>query len=314
MAVRDPWRDEEMVLGLHVYLRHRNERLSRDHTDVKALSHALRRLAELDGRVIVEEFRNPAGVAMQLSKFLELEQAPVLRGLGTPSRWQREIWARYAEDPDALQRRVDEITSRLGVRWPSLPVGPGASAARESHDPQAKVAREALLDVFGPEQPEGPRAAAGPVEVDSRKHDRADETHDALRMELGRFLGVHGFAIHGSVKARPDGAEVIRFDLVATRGPLTLLVEVKSLPPGGDDHEPLRKGLGQLLWYRSRWRRLVKEPCIAVLLVERRPACARQWLDACGDVAVVLTWPERLGTLLVECERLAALSAPATFR
>lgn len=301
------WSEDEMVLALEVYLRHRGQRISRTSREALQLSEALRRLAGQRGYGYRLPFRNPEGMEQQLGKFLDLDPTSTIAGRGDPSKLHRQVWDRYANDEVALRRRVAEIvgsssTARSGSPKPDRlpPQARDAPSPRNRH----KVSREELCSPFEIEAEPELAEAAMPSQVDVAAQHRANTMHRTLRLELARSLQAQGFTCHDPPKGRTD----LRYDLLAVREGLTLLVEIKSLPPGADDRAQLRPGLGQVLWYRGRWREDCADPCVAVLYVEHEPAEAETWLAVCASASVVLSWRERLGTLVEECARISTVA------
>lgn len=298
-----PWHEDEMVLALDVYLRHRGQRISRTHAEAQRLSERLWQLAEQRGLRPRHPFRDPEGMEQQLGKFLDLDATSTRKGRGDPSKLHRRIWELYWNDRTRLEQRVSTILSGLEVPREGPPRRESPSTeARDAPRLRRTLSLEELSEPFDPEaEPVRPEAAE-PSRPDPEAQLRASTVHRMLRLGLAQRLQAEGFTCRSPPRARAD----LRYDLLATRERLTLLVEVKSLPPGGNDHDQLRLGLGQVLWYRGRWREDCDDPCVAVLHVEREPADAPTWLAVCGSASVVLTWPERMGTLIEECARIAA--------
>lgn len=298
-----PWHEDEMVLALDVYLQHQGERISRTHSDARRLSELLWQLAERRGLRPRHPFRDPEGMEQQLGKFLDLDPTSKIKGRGDPSKLHRRVWELYWNDRPRLEHRVSAILGSLGLPrhgapWrESLP-----TEARDAPRLRRKLSIEELSEPFDPEaEPVRPEAAE-PSRPDPEALLRANIMHRELQLGLVQRLQAEGFTCRSPPRARGD----LRYDLLATRERLTLLVEVKSLPPGGNDHDQLRWGLGQLLWYRGRWREDCDDPCVAVLYVEREPQDAPTWLAVCISASVVLMWPDRMGTLITECSRIAA--------
>lgn len=308
---KPPWREEEMVLALEVYLRHRGKRLGKTNAEVIELSATLRRLGSLSGETPWEVFRNATGVEQHLGNFLDLDELATIKGRGQPSALHREIWERYAGKPLALSRRAAEIRSALdGHRRTGTPnPKPGSDEMHDARRPRKKLSREELSSPFEPELEPPPAKPAAQSQMDAEALRRAKATHRSMRLQIVRFFGTHGFTSRNP----PTGRSDLRYDLLLVRKTLTLLIEVKSLPPSGDDQDQLRPGLGQILWYRGRWREDCDDPCVAVLFVEREPADAATWLSVCSSAGVVLTWPERFEVLIEECGRIAAPSG-VTYR
>lgn len=309
------WTEDETVLALDAYFRRRHVRASKADDDVKALSRMLLELAAQQGRKHGKNFRNESGVAQQLGKFLNCEQTSEpspKRGRGRPSKIYQTIWERYASDPMALAQRAAEIRKSMGPEWSrssgrtyeyAFPPGNAYSNAQDAPRLHPRVA--SLDEVSAPFDaeaiPELPEAAE-PSRPDPEAQLRANAMHRELRRELAERLQAEGFTCRNSQTTRTD----LRYDLLAIRGDLTLLVEVKSLPPGGNDHDQLRRGLGQILWYRGRWRDVRQELCVAVLYIERKPADESTWLKVCESANVVLAWPDQIGTLLEQCAKRSA--------
>ncbi|MCA9706185.1 MAG: hypothetical protein KDK70_10080 [Myxococcales bacterium] len=298
------WDVQEMLLALCTYLCRPRPitRPLRSEPDVRLLSETLRRLAGWRGRPLASVTRNPPGIEQQVGKFLNLDPRTALSGRGEPSALHREVWADYAHDVEKLCRAVGPLLNDLEASgWTSeFPLPKEGIPTRQSTHERPKVSRKELLAPFSRQSPRAPVTPAAPVQVDSTKHDRALAQHEDTRLLLARFLARHGLEL---AQGRSEERQLL-LDL-AVDASVTWIVEVKSLPDEGDDHRTLRQGLGQLLWYRSRWRHRTDDPCIAVLCVERCPADANAWLHACADVSVILTWPARFGSLLGQCAELS---------
>ncbi len=307
-----PWHEDEMVLALDTYLKYRGLRLGKTFPAVRALSDHLRALAPLRGMTVVAKFRNPAGIEQQLGKFLNLDPTTTLSGRGEPSALHRSVWERYANDPTACRRRAQEILSqldtiRMSYRERAL-VG-ASPATGEEQAPSEKVSRRELLEPFTPEPPRAPTRPSAPIEVDPATHDRAKQSHEETRLHLARHLKGFGLFLG---QGRQEHRDELLLDLGVEHGDFTWIVEVKSLPERGDEHGRLRSGLGQLLWYRSRWRQRCSNLCVPILCVARRPVAYESWLKACAEAGVVLTWPDRFTTLLDECLTRERQLAPTT--
>lgn len=313
----ETWDADEMLLVLHWYLRFPSETLDAEHPAVLALSRTLQRRAVARGRP--EEAREPVDVAAQLAGFGAIDPDHG-HGIGAPpSRAHVDAWARWVRDDGARRRKVEALLGdldgagtdqdrttrrqRLEEAWGAAerPVVYRAQTKHRTTEPQTPaVPAVALLAPHQGPRRVAPRTAAEPRVEDASAYDRAHEAHESVRTALARLLEEHGFSVYdaSSVASEHD----VDFDLAADDGELRLVVEAKSLPADPNAHAArLRMGLGQVIWYRHRFVAVCGEPRVAVLVVERAPRDPDDWLAACRDVGVVLTWPERFGWLVEEC-------------
>lgn len=312
------WDAEEMVLALHWYLRYRSQALDAEHPAVRDLSRMLVKRATERGRADTARARGPVQVARQLAGFGPLDpQGDRDRG-STPSRAHENAWTRWASDRYPRTLRVEQILATLDVtgRRTKGAEAEGGQAARsiaadpakeyllrnEPKDPSAleRVTPDMLLSPKAERRKLSPRTAAAPRIEDAELFDRANEAHEGVREALSAFLRSCGFTVNDSSPVAKQ--RNIDFDLAADDGDLRLVIEAKSMPADPNaDAARLRMGLGQVLWYRHRFFSACRERRVAVLVVERQPRDHEDWLAACRDVGVVLTWPERFAWLVDEC-------------
>lgn len=313
------WDANEMVLALHWYLRYRAEAMRSDHAAVVALSTVLEQRAVAQERPEAARARRPHEVAAQISGFIALDPNGGSIDGGAPSRAHADTWARWARNGYARRRRVDELLgelhgasppeSRAAARrqlaeaWGMVETPQGyrpraEPAAAEDSEPLAEP--EELLSPYRGPRAVASRTAAEPRVEDPELYDRAHAAHEALRAALAWHLSIYGFGVYDA--SNTAKAHAIDFDLAADDSELYLVIAAKSMPA-----EPtaqagrLRAGLGQLLWYRHRILAVSREARLAVLVVDREPGDAEEWLAVCRASGVVLTWPERFELLLDEC-------------
>lgn len=118
---------------LDLYLR--GPRYNARDPEVIALSELLNALGAVNGSRTTETFRNPAGVAMRLRNLAQQDpsfKSTGRRGLRRGGRYDTEVWARFANDPEALALEVARV--RL-VQWPSPPASTSPRSAEVSRGP-----------------------------------------------------------------------------------------------------------------------------------------------------------------------------------
>lgn len=170
---------------------------------------------------------------------------------------------------------------------------PGARPRRRKH----KLA-DLLAPYRGPRKPT-PRKPGPLQSIDPQTYDEANAAHERTINALAQRLEREGVTLHS------DNQQDVAFDLAATRGELLLVAEAKSLPRENIQgaHVQLRLGLGQVLWYRYH-ADTGEKTCVAVVVVEREPPKVEDWVAACREVDVILTWPERFETLMEQAQEL----------
>ena len=132
VGVRNPgWTRDEWLLALDFYLRHRHRLPGKASAEVKALSEELRRLrGSLAG--LPREFRNPAGVEMQIYQFAGFDRSHKAKGTH-PTKLAREVWDSYAGDAARVSAIADRIREGIVALDFSIPTTEslGVSEARE---------------------------------------------------------------------------------------------------------------------------------------------------------------------------------------
>jgi hypothetical protein len=85
------------------------------------------------------------------------------------------------------------------------------------------------------------------------------------------------------------------FDIAWMQGDAVFVAEVKSLTKENEEMQ-LRLGLSQILMYRHRLAK-THHDVRAILFIEREPTYAG-WRELCGELHVILAWPETIRTAL----------------
>ena len=116
-TVRNPnFTDEELLLLMHCYLKHRQEWFSSRALHVNELSRLYRDLPiHSTEERLSPTFRNPSGIDLQLRSFAKCDPEDVHRQKLVPSLDMARIWEAYSGDVDGLQRRIDEIIFKYGI-------------------------------------------------------------------------------------------------------------------------------------------------------------------------------------------------------
>jgi 5-methylcytosine-specific restriction protein A len=104
-----PWRREEIVLALDLYIRSGRRVLSDTDAPVIALSHDLNQLPLIPAELRAHNFRNPGGVALKLANLRSFDPTSTSKGMSAGSRLDGEIFAELADDPAALSAEVRAI-------------------------------------------------------------------------------------------------------------------------------------------------------------------------------------------------------------
>lgn len=317
-VVEPKWTEEELVLVLHWYLGDRGRSWTRKDPEVRALSDLLRKLAGWRGMVKGALVRDSIGVQRQLSMFGRVDPEVKTKGKHELPVEHLDVWKRYADKPRARLRRVHEMMNELEAvperrrPTPSRSEIIGASKLEEdavnkdgapgrSSKRSRKVRpRGSLVQPYQGSKRIARRKKGKPVWHDPEAYDRANDAHEQLRDAIAMHLMASGFTLHDWTD------KGVAFDLVAVRGALHLVVEVKSLPPKRPkaQHSQLRYGLGQVLWYRQQFMLTDGQPYVPVLAVEREPEESVEWLATCESAGVVLTWPERFEGLVGRCRKV----------
>jgi 5-methylcytosine-specific restriction enzyme A len=103
MARNPAWTEEELILALDVYVRVPRARSIKRDPALAELSRTLQRLRIHRARPDPDRFRNLNSVYLKLQNFKTID--PGYPGLGMragATRLAREVWDRYAADPQRL--------------------------------------------------------------------------------------------------------------------------------------------------------------------------------------------------------------------
>jgi 5-methylcytosine-specific restriction enzyme A len=114
MTRNPPWKRDELILALDLYLKHKPGRLSASHPKVIELSRILNTLPIHVDRPDAARFRNANGVYMKLSNFLRCDPNYSGRGLTRGNRDEKHVWDEFASQPDRLATTAAAIRSRAG--------------------------------------------------------------------------------------------------------------------------------------------------------------------------------------------------------
>jgi hypothetical protein len=146
-----------------------------------------------------------------------------------------------------------------------------------------------------------------PFTVDPALVERGLQGHADTQNALAQVLRQAGIDPRSRLPNEPN------FDLAWERSGKIFVAEVKSITDDNEE-EQLRLGLGQVLRYRHRLRRLGHGQVIAVLVPERTPRDP-SWEELCSELGVVLlngSDLERAPTLIDEVASHDSIGAPKT--
>lgn len=121
-----PWRREEIILALELYLRG-GRRVPEDHDpEVVALSEDLGRLPLIPLDQRAPNFRNPNGVVLKISNLRAFDPHAVSKGMSAGSKLDKELMETYADDPIglALEARAIRMEYREWLAPVSTPPTP----------------------------------------------------------------------------------------------------------------------------------------------------------------------------------------------
>jgi hypothetical protein len=119
-----------------------------------------------------------------------------------------------------------------------------------------------------------------PFIVDPALVERGLKGHADTQNELAQALRQAGIQPRSRLPHEPN------FDLAWKARGTVFVAEIKSITDDNEE-EQLRLGLGQVLRYRQRLRKLGHERVVAVLVPERSPRDL-SWSDLCHELGVVL--------------------------
>jgi 5-methylcytosine-specific restriction protein A len=116
MKRNPPWKRDELILALDLYVNHKRERLSASHPRVIELSRVLNALPIHDERPDAARFRNSNGVYMKLSNFLRFDSTYRGKGLSRGNREEKDVWDEFASDAGSLASTAAAIRARVDKR------------------------------------------------------------------------------------------------------------------------------------------------------------------------------------------------------
>jgi hypothetical protein len=175
--------------------------------------------------------------------------------------------------PAALLEVLPKLPSLLDdipAAFPSLP------APREPKE---------LGEDYVPVDVEVPRVERDPFSVDPAAVERGLRSHGELQNLLAETVAELGH------KVRRPGPLDPPWDLLWLGDDDIWVAEIKSLTRANEERQ-LRLGLGQVLIYRQRLKR-VHQSVRAVLMVEWRPLDP-DWHELCDHLGVLLLWPDAI--------------------
>ncbi|MHA6159382.1 HNH endonuclease [Pseudomonas sichuanensis] len=110
------WSQDELILALDLYLRHRVSLPSKNHPEIQELSLFLGKMGKALGVGLVTNFRNVNGVYMKLGNFRRWDPNYVKdgkKGLAKGNKLEEEVWAEYAYDEGRLAEVVAAIRAAV---------------------------------------------------------------------------------------------------------------------------------------------------------------------------------------------------------
>lgn len=114
------WSRDELILALHLYMRHRNSPPSKDSPEVKELSTCLNKMNALLDQAGSETFRNTNGVYMKLMNFRRFDPEYIAHGKVGLSRGNKDeevVWLEFSDDP----ARLDKVAAAIRLLLENAP-------------------------------------------------------------------------------------------------------------------------------------------------------------------------------------------------
>jgi len=150
MPRNPPWRREELILALDLYMTRRGSLPGKGSPAIAELSNTLNQLAASLGLVAGDKhFRNEAGVYMKLMNFLPHDPEYGGEGLRAGGKLDGKIWDEFEDDPAKLRRAAASIRPRVATddprdsRWRDAVLGALRRFSRRHHT--RKIPRGELL-------------------------------------------------------------------------------------------------------------------------------------------------------------------------
>jgi len=252
-----PWSEEELVLALDLYLREG----MLDSADPLALqlSARLNALVVHSVRPDEERFRNPNGVALKLANLAAIDPTYPGVGMRRGGKRDRDVWARYAADEDALAAAVEQVLAGLTLDSIAL--------VRSKPTALARVELEAF------ESEDFDSRVEGGLFRRTRHEQRLVHDYGAHLEARGHAVGRHRYPLLVGVR----NLSCDLFDETQSR-----LYEAKA----SSRREAVRMAIGQLYDYR-RFEDSPAAVKLAVLL-PRRPA--DDLLELLGSLNIGVAW------------------------
>ena len=160
------------------------------------------------------------------------------------------------------------------------PISTGAIKQTQGPSNGAGSASAAFGTEYREAQEDPSTSGRQPFVVDPARVERGLIGHASTQNALARALKKAGFKPRSPLFPEPN------FDLAWQASGTTFVAEVKSITEGNEEIQ-LRLGLGQVLRYRQRLRKLGRERVVAVLVPERAPQDS-SWEELCGELNVAL--------------------------
>ena len=137
MAKRHPsWTRDELILALDLYTRYNPSRISKDHSEVVALSKILKKLPLHKKIPDRRRFRNPNSVYMKLQNFKACDPSCRAVGLLHANKLEKNIWKEFSQNLETLNKIAVAIKT---VANSSIIKFLNDSYAEESDVPQGKL-------------------------------------------------------------------------------------------------------------------------------------------------------------------------------
>lgn len=113
MPVNPPWSRDELILALELYFR--IHRVANRRAEIAELSRTLNALSSHEAHPDPGRFRNPNGVGMKLANFAAIDPEHEGISLRRGGRADREVWAEFTSDREALAREAARIRARVSL-------------------------------------------------------------------------------------------------------------------------------------------------------------------------------------------------------
>lgn len=242
------------------------------------LWHGLRGPFYLEDPLSLSELRGlEKQIAVVLSELEDQHGRPLYFPFQLRSDGLRAAQGYLTKMPAALVEvlpKLPDLLDDVPAAFPSLP------APREPKE---------LGEDYVPVDVEIPRVERDPFSVDPSAIERGLRSHGELQNLLAETVAELGH------KVRRPGPQDPPWDLLWIGSDDIWVAEIKSLTRANEERQ-LRLGLGQVLIYRQRLKR-VDQSVRAVLMVEWRPLDP-DWHELCDRLGVLLLWPDAIAEQL----------------